>query len=58
MKQVVAIVLGVLMVAAGINHVWNPDFYTAIMPPFLNPTLVHVVALILEVTVGILLILP
>jgi uncharacterized membrane protein len=35
LKTVFRWLLGVLMIAAGINHFANPAFYTRIMPPFL-----------------------
>jgi uncharacterized membrane protein len=51
--------LGVLMIAAGINHFLNPRFYTQIMPPYL-PYPLELVYLsgVLEVLSGVLLLIP
>lgn len=34
-KHVTKWVLGLLFIAAGVNHFWHPDFYVKIMPPYL-----------------------
>ncbi len=47
--------LGLAFVAAGVNHFANPDFYTAIMPPYL-PWHAELVALsgAAEIALGVL----
>jgi uncharacterized membrane protein len=51
------IVLVVLYVAAGINHFWHPEFYTAIMPQYLPwPSLLVVISGVAEIGLGVLLI--
>lgn len=35
LKPVMRWVLGLLFIAAGVNHFANPDFYVRIMPPYL-----------------------
>lgn len=51
--------LGVLMIAAGANHFFNPRFYTQIMPPYL-PFPLELVWLsgLLEIAGGALLLFP
>jgi len=34
-KQISIWLIGIIFIIAGINHFLNPDFYTAIMPPYL-----------------------
>ena len=34
-RSVSRIVLGLAFLAAGANHFWHPDFYVAIMPPYI-----------------------
>jgi uncharacterized membrane protein len=52
-------VLGVLFVAAGVNHFRSPDFYTRIMPPYL-PWHAELVAVsgVFEILLGALLLVP
>jgi uncharacterized membrane protein len=51
--------LGAVMIAAGLNHFFNPRFYTQIMPPYLplHLELVYVSGL-MEVLGGVLLLVP
>lgn len=35
LKSVLRVLLGALFIAAGVNHFWHPDFYVAMMPPYL-----------------------
>jgi uncharacterized membrane protein len=59
LKTVLKFVLGLAMVAAGINHFRNPTFYVRMMPDFL-PWHEALVALsgVAEVLVGALLLVP
>lgn len=34
-REVLCWLMGLLYVAAGVNHFWHPDFYVNIMPPYL-----------------------
>ena len=57
LKKISLLLLILLYVGAGINHFWHPDFYFAIMPPYLpNPYLINIAAGISEIVLGILLI--
>jgi uncharacterized membrane protein len=51
--------LGLLMIAAGVNHFLNPRFYLQIMPPYLpyHLELVYLTG-ILEIVSGVLLLVP
>ena len=51
--------LGGLVVAAGVNHFVNPDFYVRIMPPYLpwHPELVFLSG-VFEVVLGVLVFVP
>lgn len=54
----VAIIFGLLMIAAGVMHIINPEFYDKIIPSFIPNVLAHAFALIAEVIVGIALLVP
>lgn len=56
LKSALRVLLGVLFIAAGVNHFWHPDFYMAMMPPYLPmPALLVAVSGAAEVTLGALL---
>jgi uncharacterized membrane protein len=59
LKHVMKWLLGLLFVAAGVNHFVHPDFYVKIMPPYL-PWHHELVALsgIAEVVLGVLVLIP
>lgn len=51
--------VGLLFVAAGVNHFARPDFYVKIMPPYLpSPDLLVAVSGVAEVLLGVLLLIP
>lgn len=58
MKEFVSILLGVVLLLGALGHIAVPDFYAAMIPPFVNPTLAHVLSLIFEGGFGILLLIP
>ena len=43
-KTLTRYLLGLLFIAAGVNHFWHTDFYVAMMPPYLpwHPALVYI----------------
>ena len=51
--------MGLLYIAAGINHFWHPGFYVKIMPPYLpwHETLVYLSGVI-EIFLGLLIFIP
>ncbi|CAN5321505.1 DoxX family protein [soil metagenome] len=58
-KIVSKILFGLLFVAAGANHFFNPKFYEAIMPPSLPwPYTLVIVSGIAEVVLGVGLLIP
>src|SRR5437868_6664587 len=59
MKKWTAVLMGLLFVAAGINHFINEAGYVAIVPPWLpEPELLVVLSGIAEIALGIGLIIP
>jgi uncharacterized membrane protein len=53
------IALGVLFGAAGLNHLWHPLFYLAIMPPYLPwPRMLVFVSGLAEAALGIAVMIP
>ena len=57
LKKISLLLLILLYVGAGVNHFWHPDFYYAIIPPYLpNPYLINIAAGTSEIILGILLI--
>lgn len=59
LKKISLLLLILLYIGAGINHFWHPDFYYAIIPPYLpNPYFINIAAGISEIVLGILLIFP
>ncbi len=51
--------LGVLFVAAGLNHFWKPEFYVRIMPPYLPwPHELVLISGVFEILGGIGLLIP
>ena len=51
--------LGLLFVAAGVNHFRRPEFYAAIVPPYLPaPLTLVIVSGVFEVLLGLLLLVP
>jgi uncharacterized membrane protein len=59
LRTILKWLLGLMFVAAGVNHFANPDFYVAIVPPYLPAplTLVYVSGAA-EVLLGVLLLVP
>ncbi|MEL6639207.1 MAG: MauE/DoxX family redox-associated membrane protein [Bacteroidota bacterium] len=58
MKKRLPPVLGLILLASAIGHLVNPDFYAAMIPPFIPASLANILATITEAGVGILLLLP
>jgi uncharacterized membrane protein len=57
LKKVSLLLLILLYVGAGINHFWHPDFYYAIIPPYIpNHFMANRTAGISEIVLGILMI--
>ena len=53
-KLVTRILMGLLFVAAGVNHFANPEFYLRIMPPYLPwPFALVVISGVAEVVLGV-----
>jgi uncharacterized membrane protein len=59
LKLVMLWLLGILFVAAGVNHFVRPDFYVKIMPPYL-PWHLELVYLsgVAEIVLGVLVLIP
>ncbi len=59
LRTVMCWLFGLLFVAAGVNHVVNPDFYVRIMPPYLpwHRSLVYISG-VAEAGLGALLLVP
>jgi uncharacterized membrane protein len=58
-KRVLLYVMGLFYVVAGVNHFLNPDFYVAIMPPYL-PAHLELVYLsgVAEIVLGVAVLIP
>jgi uncharacterized membrane protein len=58
-KRVALVVLGVVMIVAGVNHFASPDFYLPMMPPYL-PAHLELVYLsgLAEVALGVGVLIP
>jgi uncharacterized membrane protein len=53
-KQLLLYLMSAFYILAGFNHLVNPEFYVAIMPPNLPaPELLHVVAGLAEIVLGV-----
>ncbi len=51
---ITSILLAVLMIVAGIQHLWNPDFYLPIVPDFIPlPKAVIYLSGIVELSLGV-----
>ncbi len=58
-KLVTKILCGLLYIAAGANHFWNPKFYEDIMPPYLPwPSQLVILSGIAEIVLGVALLVP
>ena len=58
-KVVTKIVFGLLFIAAGANHFYNPKFYETIMPPYIPwPYAMVIISGIAEVVLGAALLVP
>ena len=59
LRMLLGWLMGLLYIAAGINHFWHPDFYLKIMPPYLpwHVPLVYVSGVV-EIVLGRLLFVP
>lgn len=56
-KKVSLVILILLFAGAGINHFWHPEFYMAIMPPYISDHhLANILAGVSEISLGILMI--
>lgn len=59
LKTLLRWLMGILFIAAGVNHFWHPAFYTNIMPNYLPWHLELVYASgIVEIVLGVLLLVP
>jgi uncharacterized membrane protein len=58
-KRVLLYLMGLFYVVAGVNHFLNPDFYVAIMPPYL-PAHLELVYLsgVAEIALGVAVLIP
>ena len=52
------IVLGLLMIAAGVFHFVRPEFYAPIIPSFINEQFANIAGGIAEIIIGVLLLIP
>jgi uncharacterized membrane protein len=58
-KRILLWVMAVAYVLAGFNHLVNPEFYVAIIPPGLpNPEWLNVISGLAEITLGVFLLEP
>ena len=58
-KHVLLWVMAILYAFAGFNHLLNPDFYLAIMPPGLpNPEWLNVLSGLAEIILGVFILEP
>ena len=58
MMLILRYVFAVLMIAAGINHLVNPKFYSRFIPDFFSKKLANIAATVAEITTGLLLMFP
>ncbi len=58
MKNILAYLLGAILLGGAVGHVVSPDFYAAMIPEFIPAGLANISAAIAEAVVGILLFLP
>src|SRR5476651_47207 len=58
-KLVTKVICGLLYIAAGVNHFWNPKFYENIMPPYLPwPSKLVALSGVAEIALGMALLIP
>ena len=58
-KRILLWVMAVFYIYAGLNHLVNPEFYLAIMPPDLpEPALLNVISGLAEIVLGVFLLEP
>lgn len=58
-KTILMWVMAAFYIFGGFNHLWNPDFYLAIMPPKLpNPEWLNVLSGLAEIVLGVYLLEP
>ncbi len=58
MKKVLPLLLAALLLFSAIGHIFSPEFYAPMIPPFISATLANVLAAIVEAVLGIMLIWP
>ncbi len=59
MRRLSMYIMALLYFLAGVNHLWHPDFYLAIMPPWLPwPQALVLLSGLLEMLLGVLLFIP
>jgi uncharacterized membrane protein len=58
MKKLLPILLGFFMIFGAIGHVYTPETYSGIIPPFIPETLAHIFATVTEAVIGIALLFP
>lgn len=59
MKRIARTLLGILFIAAGLNHFVNPDFYLPLIPPYLPwHDFLNVISGIIEIGLGIGVLIP
>lgn len=58
-KFVLRLLFGAFLIVAGVTHFTNPDFFTAIVPPYLPwPEMLVAVSGVAEIVIGVLLMVP
>ena len=56
--NLVSVIFGVIMLLASINHIINPEIYTAMIPEFISPTFAHAFSIVTEGLIGFLFLIP
>lgn len=58
MKQILTFLFALILLAGGLFHLIEPDFYEGITPDFVPLALANVVASVVEIAIGIALLVP
>ncbi|NND09560.1 MAG: hypothetical protein HKN87_24580 [Saprospiraceae bacterium] len=58
MKALVSYLMAALLIAGAVAHVVRPEFYVAMIPSFIPPSLANLLAALAELVVGVAILVP
>lgn len=57
-KKIIPYLIGIMMIAGAIGHIFSPEAYVPMVPSFIPFTVANVFATIAEATIGIMIFIP